>query len=479
MRKAPEPKRRLRPDDIHPMHHIEEVGGRKEAHVFEDTRGEFEIQTDENIYSLPDDEINIHVEGDVIIQKMRLNRYRPRDVDDMNPVDEAGIRGGIHSENTFLVRFRDGSEWFYKVGVGEERDELFAYELAAMLFNEVVPEVRLADLGRGIGSIMRRVDGVQATRVDGLHGYMHSNPAVLDDLANMVVLDFLTGNTDRHEGNWFLTHDVRIKAIDNGFVGRDPRIDFRRCLRPAKACGVYHDPDLWPEFLLKLAETAQDAAGSGKEVRILADRVGLHAKEAIDLANLWEIKLQGLLKAVQKELAQVGTISKARVYVPEGDEPPKGVKVTEGPRGGKYYEPAQATQEPEEKPGKVYHVEYGFTEHTVKGPEYQTNSDNVRAESAQAAIKIIMDYYRKNQPYLIGKPRECDAMGHPISDEALLQQTNTETLQQAYTKLNHKLRAASVKAGLAGEGSRQDQNFQKLSAQRDAIVHELSRRKYG
>jgi len=239
---------------------------------------------------------------------MRINRYRPRDVDEMNPVDEAGIRGGIHKENTYLVHFRDGSEWFYKVGVGEERDELFAYELAALLFGNVVPEVRLADLGKGIGSIMRRVDGVQAKRVDGIHGYFHGNPALLDDMANMVIMDFLTGNTDRHEGNWFLQHDGRIKAIDNGFVGYDPEIDFRRCLRPVRASGVYHDEELWPDFLLRLAETAGDAMGHGKDVRELADRVGLHAQEAVDLANLWEPKLQGLVQAVRKELSEVGDV---------------------------------------------------------------------------------------------------------------------------------------------------------------------------
>jgi len=255
---------------------------------------------------MPGDGIDISAENVVIVRKMRINRYRPRDVDEMNPVDEAGIRGGIHKKNTFLVQMRDGSEWFYKVGVGEERDELFAYELAALLFGGVVPEVRLADLGKGIGSIMRKVDGVQAKRVDGLHGYFHGNPNLLADMANMVVLDFLTGNTDRHEGNWFLTNDGRVKAIDNGFVGYDPNIDFRQCLRPVRACGVYHDEELWPEFLLKLADTAQEAAGHGKEVRELADRVGLQAEEAVHLANLWEVKMEGLTKALRAELNKVG-----------------------------------------------------------------------------------------------------------------------------------------------------------------------------
>lgn len=233
---------------------------------------------------------------------MRINRYRPRDVDDMNPVDEAGIRGGIHSENTFLVQMRDGSEWFYKVGVGEERDELFAYELAALLFGEVVPEVRLADLGKGIGSIMRKVDGVQAKRVDGLHAWMHTSDAILHDLANMTILDFLIGNTDRHEGNWFLQHDGRIRAIDNGFAGADPQIDFRRCLRPVRAAGVYHDPDLWPKFLLAMDETAEEAEGHGREVRELADRTGLQAREAKELVDLWEIKIAGLRKAIRREM---------------------------------------------------------------------------------------------------------------------------------------------------------------------------------
>ncbi len=299
---AKKPKRKVRPDDIVPMHHIEEVGGRQEANVFRDTEGDFEIQTRENIYSLPDQSINIDAEK-VIIQKARPVRYTARDIKDMKPVDEAGIRGGIHSENTFLVRMHDGSEWFYKVGVKEERDELFAYELSQLLFGSVVPEVRLVDLGKGIGSMMRRVNGVAAGHVDGIHGYFHGGSDLLRDLANIVVLDFLVGNTDRHEGNWFVTHDGRLAAIDNGFVGYQPAIPMQRCLRPAKFAGVYKDPELWPQFLVYMAEIVREAKGRGREVRIMADRVGLNSREAEALVDLWELKLDGLRKEIARHLA--------------------------------------------------------------------------------------------------------------------------------------------------------------------------------
>jgi len=298
---AKKPKRKIRPDDIVPMHHIEEVGGRQEANVFQDTEGEFEIQTRRNVYSLPDQSISISAEN-VIIQKARPVRYTARDVKDMKPVDEAGIRGGIHSENTFLVRMIDGSEWFYKVGVQEERDELFAYEVAQLLFPGVVPEVRLVDLGKGIGSMMRRVDGVSAGRVDGIHGYFHGNASLVRDLAAIVVLDFLVGNTDRHEGNWFVTHDGHLAAIDNGFCGYQPAIAMRRCLRPVKFSGVYKDPELWSQFLLYMAEFTQDAQGRGKAVRVLADRVGLKSKEANALCDLWEAKLSALRKEITRQL---------------------------------------------------------------------------------------------------------------------------------------------------------------------------------
>jgi len=154
---------------------------------------------------------------------------------------------------------------------------------------------------------MRRVDGVQAHRVDGLHAWMHTSEAILNDLANMVILDFLIGNTDRHEGNWFVTNAGRIMAIDNGFAGKDPLVPMKRCLRPVKASGVYHDPDLWPKFLLAMDTVAEVAEGHGHEVRELSDRIGFHAQEAKDLANLWEIKLARLRAEIRKELGkQVG-----------------------------------------------------------------------------------------------------------------------------------------------------------------------------
>jgi len=298
------PKRRVRPDDIVPMHHIEEVGGRQEANVFQDTEGEFEIQTRRNVYSLPDQSININAEK-VIIQKARAVRYTARDVKSIAPVSEAGIRGGIHSENTFLVRMLDGSEWFYKTGVAEERDELFAYEVAQLLFPGIVPEVRLVDLGKGIGSMMRRVDGVPAANADGIHGYFHGNQGLVHDLAAIVVLDFLVGNTDRHEGNWFVTHDGHLAAIDNGFCGYQPEIAMKRCLRPAKFSGVYKDPELWSQFLLYMMEIVKDAQGRGKEVRTLADRVGLNSKDADALCDLWEAKMAGLKKEVARQMVMV------------------------------------------------------------------------------------------------------------------------------------------------------------------------------
>lgn len=229
-------------------------------------------------------------------------RYTTRDVKAITPISAAGIRGGIHSENTYLVRMLDGSEWVHKVGVAEERDELFAYEVAQLLFPGIVPEVRLVDLGKGIGSMMRRVDGVQATNVDGIHGWAHGGDAFLRDMAAMVILDFLVGNTDRHEGNWFVTAEGHVRAIDNGFCGYQPAIAMRRCLRPAKFAGIYKDPDLWPTMLLYMAEFARDAQGRGKAVRVLADRVGLKSKEANALCDLWEAKMSALRKEIARQL---------------------------------------------------------------------------------------------------------------------------------------------------------------------------------
>lgn len=47
------------------------------------------------------------------------------------------------------------------------------------------------------------------------------------DMIKIAVLDYITGNTDRHSGNIFVTDDGNIMAIDNGLSFPDPDEEFR------------------------------------------------------------------------------------------------------------------------------------------------------------------------------------------------------------------------------------------------------------
>ena len=49
---------------------------------------------------------------------------------------------------------------------------------------------------------------------------------------------------------------------------------------------------------------------------------------------------------------------------------------------------------------KTYRVHFGYVEYTVKGPEQQTSTKNVKAKNEKDARKQILDYYKKNRPYV-------------------------------------------------------------------------------
>lgn len=268
-------------------------------------------------------------------------QIKVRDISRLSPLNDAGVEGGIHGDNTYLMSVRDGSVWIFKTTHSEERDEIFAYELAKLFFNGVVPETQIVCIPRiGCGSAMRKVSGIAAGRVDGLHGYFHSGPEILQDLASMCILDYVIGNTDRHPGNWFLQNNGRIAAIDNGFAGRDMTMSLQEILQPADVAEIQQDEELWPKLLLEMAKIVKQASVGAEAVRSLAERVGLKSEQAIATVKLWEPKMDKLTEYIRSELDKVlpEKLAKAKVYINDPSEAPEGVHVEKGPRGGIYYE---------------------------------------------------------------------------------------------------------------------------------------------
>jgi hypothetical protein len=274
-----------------------------------------------------------------------------RDVRQVTPLDSAGVLGGIHRKRTYLVVCKDGSKWIWKHGTGEERKELFVYELAKLYFREIVPEVQILCLEQndlGCGSAIRKVSGVPVKDIVNPHGYFYGNPDVLLDLAAMIVLDYLLGNPDRHPKNWLLMHNGRIAAIDNGWAGKKA-ITIADALKPAVYAKIDQDPDLWPHLLYYILYLTKNLEESGlRTARSLARKIGVQ----LDLLEDWPDRVQKIRTWAFEELRRAlgdGSLEKAlpenRVYVHSPEEAPPGVQLYTGPKGGIYYLPSHAAPE--------------------------------------------------------------------------------------------------------------------------------------
>ncbi|KKM03675.1 hypothetical protein LCGC14_1772060, partial [marine sediment metagenome] len=265
-----------------------------------------------------------------------MEAIRPEDIKRLSSLEDAGVRGGIHSQHTWLVALHDGSLWIAKKTGTEERDEIFVYLLAQKMFRGVVPETVPGYIPKiGWVSMQRKVSGVPAGRVDGLHGYMHGNEEMQADLVSMIVMDYLVGNPDRHSNNWFLMHNDRLAAIDNGWAGEENTLPLSAVFQPADLAGLVRDEALWPKMLKMMLELINDLTGRGDEARALAEEIDINQKDAVDMVRLWEPKLQRLARFVQTEASK---LQKEKVYITRDEQPPLGVRMEEGPRGGHYYE---------------------------------------------------------------------------------------------------------------------------------------------
>ena len=277
-----------------------------------------------------------------------MTTLSPDDIKRVSSLAEAGIKGGIHSDSTLLVALKDGSLWIWKQTGVEERDEIFMYHLALALFRGIVPETEPLYIPKlGWGSAQRKVSGVPAARVDGLHGYFHGNDEIQADLVAMIIMDYLTGNPDRHANNWFLMETDRLAAIDNGWAGKELVIEFGLVLEPARLAGIEGDKKLWPRFLNMVLWMIQDLHGKGDQARAIAQEIGIEREQAVDMVRLWEPKLEKLRRFVQAEVAKNPKMLdggapditlKARTYIETPEEAPEGTPVETGPRGGLYYE---------------------------------------------------------------------------------------------------------------------------------------------
>lgn len=169
---------------------------------------------------------------------------------------EAGIEGGRSEASS---RIWDG--WMMKFS-GRPGRAVAAYKLSERWFGGVVPETVGVEWGGALGSAQRIVGGTTAHRTENLHDAVRTRDGITD-MANMVALDWMLGNPDRHGDNWMVSGG-RIAAIDNEAHFKDP--DYRVVLAPVYRTLLHDDNDWTPMLLNAMWDTTDALIGRGRSL---------------------------------------------------------------------------------------------------------------------------------------------------------------------------------------------------------------------
>lgn len=153
------------------------------------------------------------------------------DVDNLteiNPLEDSGINivGGVHEEDTYICKFKDGSSAIHKVMMaGDIAGEVGTYEISKIADWDVVPETIQRNYGRGEGSTQKWIkDGEEP--IGDFYGGVTLGEKHLNDLSKIFILDMINGNFDRHEGNLIIDKQDHVWAIDNECIGNRKNAKF-------------------------------------------------------------------------------------------------------------------------------------------------------------------------------------------------------------------------------------------------------------
>ena len=74
---------------------------------------------------------------------------------------EPGVRAGINSGTTLIVRMKDGSKWVWKGTDGEQYAELITWGLANVLKTQITPKVQIGNIPWDVmpDDVKRTADG--------------------------------------------------------------------------------------------------------------------------------------------------------------------------------------------------------------------------------------------------------------------------------------------------------------------------------
>lgn len=105
-------------------------------------------------------------------------------------------------------------------GYGSASNEVYAYSLADALGFDIVPVTTYRTWEDGRKSSAQSFVDNATIEWETKVGDIKMSEDLKDSFSQMVVMDCITGNADRHGGNWLYSTDTgKIVAIDNGFSG--------------------------------------------------------------------------------------------------------------------------------------------------------------------------------------------------------------------------------------------------------------------
>lgn len=148
------------------------------------------------------------------------------EIANMIPIASSGRVESGGANETWLTTFADGSEGVFKPEYGEypglrpgiDAGTYYNREVAGSLvadllgFDDLVPKTTFREHYGKKGSVQEFIPNTKtAKRVD--ESLMHDGN---EDLARAAVFDYITGNADRHHGNWLLDQNGKLVLIDNG-----------------------------------------------------------------------------------------------------------------------------------------------------------------------------------------------------------------------------------------------------------------------
>lgn len=132
-------------------------------------------------------------------------------------LSEFGVEGGLHDEESYVVKFKDGSTGLYKtMDEGFIIGETSTYDLSKILNWDIIPETIQVDFGKGDGSCQKWVEDSE----EPCGGDFETLDCIdikenhLDDLSKIFIIDMIIGNRDRHSGNVMISGN-NCRGIDN------------------------------------------------------------------------------------------------------------------------------------------------------------------------------------------------------------------------------------------------------------------------